>query len=398
MQKLYRTWIFVWCIFFTFLSSLHASQYGPNTLFQAPYESDEYIGNFTGTFCAGKTDQSYDRSGNVVPFLQNYGKEDILLGFIDPLTHDDPLKKIGVMDFSGSVQFECLNLSYYKNIMHHMFLGLGTIVQNLTIYIHESDLELLQPLTPDEKPLFALFESKIPKQLNTSGILSTYLETGYNRTFTELKSVHELQLFLRGAILTPQWMEGADLNLLEYPFTGNMTFGYQVIGTVAAQLTKHMSFGVFGTVNSFQSKVIDAPDNEHIPNNQLFIDKKIRAQYTPGTVYNGVVYWQLNNFNRNFTIMAGLSFMYGTPRKIKPLNPNSLYVVSELQTTLRVNATLESWNLNALFLELDYNFLTKENPQGPCISLFFNTPLSGYHYPKINGIGGEFGLTFNYYI
>lgn len=83
--KIYRIVLFICSIFFICRSSLQASQYGPNTLFQAPYESDEYIGNFTGTFCAGKTDQSYDRSGNVVPFLQNYGKEDILLELIRKL-------------------------------------------------------------------------------------------------------------------------------------------------------------------------------------------------------------------------------------------------------------------------------------------------------------------------
>lgn len=397
MQKIYKTLYFVSFLFSIFTASLQASQYGPNTLFQAPYESDDYIGNFTGTFCAGKTDETYDRSGLVVPFLQNYGKEDILLGFIDPLTHD-PMEKIGTMDFSGSVRFESLNLSYYKNIMHHMFLGLGTIVQNLNVSIDESHLELTKTLTSDEERLLNFFESKIPTHLNTSGILSAYLETGYNRTFTELQSTESLQLFLRGAILTPQWMEGPELNLLQFPFTGNATFGYQVIATITMQLTKHMSFGVFGTFNSFQSKVIEVPYNEHIPNNQLFIDKKTRAHYTPGTVYNGVVYWEINNFKSKFSLMTGLSFMYGTPRKIKPIHPTTFYVSSLPQVNLRVNTTLESWCLNALFFELDYNFLTKENPQGPCLSLFFNTPLSGYHYPKINGIGGEFGLTFNYHI
>ena len=105
-----------------------ASQYGPNTLFQMPYESDDYIGNFTGTFCAGKTDKSYNHAGQVVPFLQNYGKEDLLLDFID---HSHSLEKIGTMDFSGSVHFQSANLSYYKKLKYNVKLVMGNGKKNI---------------------------------------------------------------------------------------------------------------------------------------------------------------------------------------------------------------------------------------------------------------------------
>ncbi len=154
---------------------------------------------------------------------------------------------------------------------------------------------------------------------------------------------------------------------------------------------------MFGTVNSFQSKAVETPYNEHILGNQLLIDKKVISRYTPGSVYNGAVYWELDNFSHHFTLTTGLNFMHGTARKIKPLYPDGYYVTPVSDFNLQINATLQSWNLTALFFELDYNFLTKENPQGPCLTLFFNTPLSGYHYPKINSLGGEFGLSFNYY-
>lgn len=394
-----RTSFYFFCCFLVMsLSFLHASEYGPNTLFQTPYEADDYIGNFSGTFCVGTTDQAYNGGGHVVPFLKNYEREDILLNFIDPMTHHDNMEKIGTMGFSGDVHFQLANMSYYKNIVHHMFLGLGAIIQNLDVNIRQTDIELSSTLTSEQERLFESFKSKIPKNLNTSGILSSYLEFGYNRKFTELQSIDFLQLFLRGAILTPQWVQGASLNTLQYPFTGNTTFGYQVIATITMGLTKHMNFGIFGTVNSFQSTVMEVPYNEHIVNNQLLINKTIVAHYTPGTVYNGAVYWEFGNFSQNFTLTTGLSCMYGTERKIKPIHPNAYYPVPVSDVNVRVNASLDTWNISALFFELDYNFLTKENPQGPCLTLFFNTPIGGYNYPKVNAIGGEFGLTFNYYI
>lgn len=91
--------------------------------------------------------------------------------------------------------------------------------------------------------------------------------------------------------------------------------------------------------------------------------------------------------------------MYGTSRKVKPIHSQSTadYILSTSDVNLQVNATLESWILNAVLLEVEYSFLTKENLQGPSISLFFNMPISGYHYPKINSLGGSFGLDFNYY-
>ncbi len=398
MKKKPKAFSFFYYFLIMLFSSLQASQYGPNTMFQMPYEADEYIGNFTGTFCTGKTDKSYDSSGQVVSFLKNYGQENILLNFIDPLTDHDNLEKIGTIDFSGQLDFACLNLSYYKNIMHHMFIGLGTIVQNLNVYILNSNIELTRTLTTHQEHLLDIFEAKIPSVLNTSGILSAYFELGYNRKFTELKSIDWLQVFLRGALLTPQWAQGGQLNLLQFPFTGNLTFGYQVIATVAMNLTEHMNFGIYGTVNSFQSKVIETPYNEHIVSNQLLINKKTLSKYTPGTVYNGVVYWQFDNFTQNFTLTTGLSFMYGTARKSKPVNQNSYHIIHIPDVNVRLNDSLRSWNINALFFEVDYNFLTKENPQGPCLSFFFNMPISGYNYPKVNAIGGEFGLSFNYYV
>ncbi len=395
MQKM-RVVFYFFVVVFSF--SLRASQYGPNMFFQKPYDPENYIGNFTGTFCAGKTNQSYDQGGQVVPFLQNYGKEDILLYFIDPVTYYDSIEKIGTMDFSGSVQFQCTNLSYYKNIMHNMFLGVGTIIQNLDVAIMESNIELTTILTSQQERLLESFESKIPNNLNTSGILSTYLECGYNKKFTEFKSIDFLQLYLRGAILTPQWAEGAQLNVLQFPFTGNLTFGYQVIATITMNITKHMDFGLFGTINSFQSKVMDIPYNDHILNNQLLINKKTLAHYTPGSVYNGAFYWELSRFSHDFMLTTGLSFMYGSARKIKPINDSSYSVVSTSYVNVQTNSTLQSWNVTTLFFELDYNFLTKENPQGPCLTVYFNTPLSGLLYPKINAIGGAFGLSFNYYM
>jgi hypothetical protein len=379
-------------------SFLDASEYGPNTLFEMPYEADEYIGNFTGTLCVGKTDRAYNESGTIVPFLQHYGKEDLLLNFIDPLTYYDSAEKIGTIDFQGQLDFTLLNLSYYKNIMHHMFLGLGAIVQNLNVYVVDSHIDLIVPLTLEQERLLNLFEDTIPSVLNTSGILSAYLECGYNRKFTDLKSTDALQLFLRGAILTPQWVQGGQLNALQFPFTGNLTFGYQLIATVTMQLTKHMSFGVFGTVNSFQSKVMDTPYNEHIVNNQLLIDKQARSNYTPGSVYNGAVFWKFDNFIHDFTLTTGMSFMYGSGQKSKPVSAGQYQVVENSDVNFRLNSGFQTWAVNALLFEIDYNFLTKENPQGPCVSLFFNLPLSGYNYPKTNAIGGEFGLTFNYYL
>ncbi|MDP3788555.1 MAG: hypothetical protein Q8Q60_04565 [Candidatus Chromulinivorax sp.] len=398
MQKSYTTVYFVCCVMILFGSYVRASEYGPNTLFQMPYETDEYIGNFTGTLCVGSTDQAYNEAGNTVSFLQHYGNEDLLLNFIDPLASHDIAEKIGTISFQGQVDFALLNLSYYKNIMHHMFIGMGAIVQNLNVYILDSNIDLIIPLTTEQEQLLTVFENKIPSVLNTSGILSAYLECGYNRKFTDLKTTDALQLFLRGAILTPQWVQGGDLNLLQFPFTGNLTFGYQVIGTLTMQMTKHMTFGIFATVNSFQSKVIETPYNEHIVNNQLLIDKKAMSHYTPGTVYNGAVYWKFDNFVHDFTFTTGLSFMYGAARKVKPVSPAGYYVVEGSDVNISLNSSLQTWAVNALLFELDYNFLTKENPQGPCVSLFFNMPLSGYNYPKVNAIGGEFGLTFNYYL
>lgn len=390
---------FIFCLFLLFYVFItQASQYGPNMLLQKPYKAQDYIGEFIGTFCYGSTNQAYDDFGKVVPFLQHYGKEDILLSFIDPFTDALEVEKIGEADFFGDLFFQCTNLSYYKNMMHHMFIGIGAIIQNLNISISDVNIKLQQELTPEELKLLTAFEAKIPENLNTSGILNAYIEVGYNREFTNLKSTDFLQFFLKGSILTPQWAQGGDLNILQYPFTGNLTFGYQVIAIATMKMTKHMNFSMFGTINSFQSKVTRVPFNEHIMNNNLIIDKEVTAYYTPGTVYNGALYWEFDDFTYPISITTGVSFMYGSSRKIKPIHPDTHIIQPVENINVRLNSTMDSWSINTVFIELDYNFLSEKNLQGPCLTLYFNTPISGVNYPKVNGIGGEFGLTFNYYL
>lgn len=374
-----------------FIDNLQASSYGPNLIFHKPYNAQPYLADYHMAFAAGQTDKAYNEHGSTVPFLQQYGTEDLLKRFLDPTLPKQNTETVGSIAFSGVFNFQRLNLFYNKNIHHHMFFGIATTIQNLSVNNITTDITLTETLTDQEKQKLALFESKIPKQINSSGIYATSINFGYNKLYTHFKSLEFLQFFIQGSLGIPQWLYGHNLTILQYPLGGNIAFSYPITTTVKLGVSKNLNIGAFGLLIPMQPTELSAPINHTQSNNQLLLTEIARIQIRPKPVFSTSFYIETHNFLPHWMATIAYSYTYGMEWKIKSFN-EALYPVD----TINHNKLLNGFSISSLLFEINYNFAHDENSNAPTIGFFYSLPLAGNFYPQIQIIGGSYNMQINY--
>jgi hypothetical protein len=370
---------------------LYACDYGPGLLFHKTYDTEPYLGSMFVNYTAGSTSKSYDKHGQVVPFLQEYGSDDLLHRFIDPMLSQTNTETIGQIKFTGNLDFERLYLFYCKNIHRNCFIAIGTMIQNMQINAMESIVKVDTTLNFTEEQQLAVFSSKFSKNLNTSGMLTTAIEFGYNRIFEDLESINFLQLFLSGSIATPQVMHGHNLAILQYPLAGNISFGYPLTAILACGINKHLNVGVFGMIIPFQPRQINGHVNHKGSHNNILLDHETALTVYPKPVLSSVFYIEAHSFIKNFMATFGYGSSWGMPWKIKARDEKKYP-----EDVINDNELLNGWNICSMFAQVDYNLQSEKHPYAPTLSLFYVFPISGRYFPKINIIGGMFTLGIHY--
>ncbi len=369
-----------------------ASSYGPGLLFHKPYSTEPYNTTFYMSFAEGNTTQAYNESGTVVPYLQEYGQEDFLKRFIDPTLPKTDVQKLGTIDLSGTFSFEQLNIFLSKNIHHNLFIGMTTSIRNLSIDAIEMDIQFDNGvvLNPEEQFRLDIFESKIPKSLNKSGIFATAIELGYNKVWDGFKDIDFLHFFVKTAISFPQWMTGHNVAALQYPIAGNITFGYPITAIFTVGMLKHVNIGVYALMIPLQPKQLALPVNRTDSNNQIILTEATRVQVNPKPLFSTVLYMELHNVLPKCMGTIGYSYAHGMPWSITSLNEREF-------PTEKINRTkiLAPWSIWSMFFQLDYCFASETNPHAPSLSLYYVIPMAGSLYPKMNVVGGACNLSLN---
>lgn len=370
---------------------LHSSSYGPSLIFHKPYDNTPYLADYYMSFSAGQTDKAFNKNGQTVPFLQQYGSEDLLKKFLDPSLPKNNAETFGTIDFSGTFNFQRLNLFYSKNIFHDMFIGIATSIQNLSINEIKLEVHLHQDLTKEEEYQLQLFQAKIPKSINSSGMYEALLILGYNKIFTNFTSLKFLQIFLKASLGIPQWLYGHNLTILQYPLGGNIAFSYPITAIIAAGLTKHCNIGGYGLFIPFQPTQLTGVVNRANSNNQFLLTEATRIQVKPQPVFSTVFYVEAHSFVPNFMTTIGYGYTYGMKWNIQSFN--EIEFPTEI---INSNQLLNAFSVSSLFFQLNYNFASEKNPHAPTISMFYTFPLAGSFYPKIQIIGGSYNMAITY--
>lgn len=371
--------------------TLSASSYGPSLIFHKPYSPKPYIADYYMSFSAGQTEQAYNKNGQVVPFLQQYGSEDLLKRFLDPTLPKNDNESAGVINFSGIFNYQRLNLFYHKNIHDNLFIGISTSIQNLSVNQINLDIQLYETLTQDEEKRLEHFESKIPKNLNSSGIYATMLNLGYNKIFTNFESIEYLQLFLLGSLGIPQWLYGHNLTVLQYPLGGNIAFSYPITAIVSLGASPYINFGAYGLFIPIQPTQLNAPVNRSQSKNQLLAMDATRIQINPRPVFSTAFYIEAHNFLSNFMATIGYGYSHGMKWEISSFDEFNFPT-----KVINNNELLNAWTISSLFFQCDYSFTSESNPNAPRISLYYVMPLAGALYPKIQIVGGSYNMIIAY--
>ena len=363
------------------------SSYGPGLLFHKPYSTEEYSGTIYLNYCTGTTNEGYNRLGKTVPFLQEYGDEDLLRHFIDPSVGADNIESLGKVIFSGTLSFERLTLFYSKNIHKHCFMSIATVVQNLQVDDITPAITLYKPLNQADQQRLEILESKIPTSLNTSGMLTTAIEFGYNRIFENFESINFLQFFIKGSVATPEVVHGYNLSILQYPLAGNISFAYPVTTILVLGINNHLNFGVHGTIIPFQPRQVSAPVNRINSHNSILAAEICALTVYPKPVLSSVFYVEAHSFITNFMTTVGYGSSWGMPWRISAIDQKTYP-----DDVINDNELLNGWNITSMFFQVDYSFRSEKHPFAPSLFLAYVFPLAGRYFPKINIISGAFNL------
>lgn len=393
MKKIYTVKLISILIAIFNTTLLYSSVYGPGLLFYKPYEAEPYESYFFMSYTGGQTDQGYDKNGIVVPYLNTYGNEAFLRRFIDASLPPDSIESIGVMNFLGTFKFQQVNIIYVKNIHNHLFIGTSTSIRNLNINnITTQIIYTSNDLTPTE---FALSEnfitSNFPKNINTAGMYTTTIDLGYNRRFTDFKSIDFLQLLIQGSVAMPESMLGENLSFLQFPIAGNLTFTYPVVTILTLGIADHMTLGFFGMITPLQPAQKMWPVNKTESSNQVVLTESILLKINPKPVFSVASFVEFYNFVPQCILTIGGGYSYGMPWSLSTFNqreyPNDI---------VNINETLNAWSITSAFFALDYDFASPEHPHAPNVSISYVIPISGRYYPKMNAVGGLYNLSFTY--
>lgn len=390
MKKFFISSRLWYCIISIVPTYLSASSYGPSLIFHKPSSTIPYLGQFNMSFTYGQTNQGYNRHGKIVPFLQEYGNEDLLEKFIDS-TEPTSIKKLGEVNFNGTLHFERLNLNYCKNIHHDLFIGIGTVIQNLTVADITTSIDLNQTLNPTQEKGLERFLSNIPKQINSAGMYTTSLSFGYNKMFTDLESLEFIHLYLAGHIATPQSLSSNYLSLLQYPLAGNIAFSYPITAIVVLGISSYLDFGVYASIIPFQKTQTFGLVNNELTHNDILLGQLTQIEVQPKPIFTGTWYLETHNLKKNLTLTLGYGATYGMQWHIKPIDTAHFS-----ESMINKTETLDAFYIASMFFKIDYSFASSEKPHCPLVSLYYVLPIAGSYFPKINTIGGSYALGFSW--
>ena len=367
--------------------SLRASQYWPNSVLFKSMPEVPYLVAPNVTISGAFAKDAYNSSGEKVPFLQQYGSEDLLKRFVDSTLPSHNIESMGSGLISGEYHFRQLITQCSKNIMHGFFIGLELVFQDLTV--NSIDVNFApseEPLTIEQKDYLVDLKQIIPSTINVSGLFTTFILLGWHKKFDNFKHIDFLDICFDTGVAAPSSMNWNNDSILKIPFVDLSCFVYPVISILTIGFKEKFIFGYYGLLMPYQPKVIQASINTTSSNSQLLLTESAPVLLSPGLNLSSAFYLQVSDFYPGYTGTIAYSYMSGAPTKVKPVQPTEITGLSKH----------DAWNFGSLIFQLDYNFATESRPRAPIVSGFFSIPLSGKLYQKSYLFGGACTLQINY--
>ena len=372
--------------------TLSVSQYAPDSFFQKPYFSQDHFANISTIFSGGYAVQAYNKNSEQVPFLQQFGTEDFLQRFIDPTLDRNNITSLGKGELSGNFQYRQIIISAYKNMFHDLFIEAATVIQDLTVNsIHAKFVETDTPLTDNQIAYLADLQAILPSTINRSGMFTTAIYLGYSTTFTNFKHLDFVDVFIKGGFASPESMLENNNSIVQFPFQGNLNFGYPIIGAVSLGLLDWMTLGCSGTIEPFQPAMTIIPINNSTSENQLLLPESSMAIINRGPLFAAAAYLEADHIVSGISGTVGYTYTKNLETHIIPINLTNFPRAQANQSAL-----LDAWSLGSFYFQFDVDFSNQTHPSAPVLVLFCAIPVAGELCPETNIFGGSCNLQISY--
>lgn len=386
--------IFFYCV--AVIGMLHqtisASQYTPNIFFFKPSKDEAYLLDSSITYSNGFATSAFDKNGDTVPFLSQYGPEDFLERFIDSSLGPDNLDSAGQGMFSGLYKFQQYRFEFQKNISHKIIIGTIFSFQDISITnINPEFITQGEPLSTHQINYLEKLNQQIPKTITQSGFYEADFFIGYNERLSNFNHIESFTSLLLVDISTPQSMKSKNNSVFQFPCSANIHFGYPVLATVAIEVTNSFTFGFSGLVVPLQPVVTEIPINRTGENNNLLFSQKTRAKINQSPFINGIIYAEINKKSIGLTGTIAYSYAQYLQSKIVPMNTPEFPIIHNNKSIV-----LDGYSLGALLIQLDIDCTAKNKQLGPIASFFISIPIAGRSYHKTYLFGGACNLELSY--
>lgn len=372
---------------------VHASQYDPNIYyFTIPSKDIPNLATPLLSLSAGFANEAYNKDGKLVPYLQQYGPEDFLQRFVNPLLGPDSLESAGQGLISGQYHFKQYLFSFEQNINHKLLFGAIAALQDLAITnITPEFIPEEYPLSAEQNIYLEKLKSVLPQTINQYGMNSAFFYLGYNEELTHFNHINSLGIILLLSITTPQWMKNHNNTIMQYPCAANIHFGYPVAGSIKASINDNFSFGFSGLATPFQPCYTTIPINKTSENNHLLFSQSTQAKIKQSPFISGILYIELEHCSSKTSGMIAYSYSQYLKSKIIPNNP-ILFPESHANKSI----LLDGYTLGAFLFQINFNPITDKKNVSPLYSLYFSIPVVGKLYPKTYLFGGQCAFEINY--
>lgn len=371
---------------------LTVSQYKPDSFLQKPSFSQDYFTNISCIFSGGSATQAYNNNGEKVPCLQQFGTENLLKKFTDSSISTTSVESFGQGELTGEFHVQELIVSCYKNMTHGLFIEGATTVQNLLLNSISIDfISTPIKLTDEQIDYLQSLQGKIPLSMSKSGMFTTACYAGYNKTFSNFTHLDFIDFIIKAGFTSPQVMSNNNTSLLQFPFVGNMNFGYPIVVAASLGVLDWLTIGCNGSITPWQSTTKTISMNNSRSRNNLLIPQSGIANIQRGPLITTGVYLEADHLYQGLSSTIAYCYTKNYAQKITPIDQLQFPINITNESNL-----LDTWSLGSFYIQFDVDFACETRASAPILTIFCNIPVAGHLCPKTNIFGGSCSLQLSY--
>lgn len=395
--------------------------YRATNMFSEPRFERPWLTTFDLSLGGGATHTGFNGSNNKVPILDAWGTHNMrLLGVNVP--GKDPNNELDLIlielskedsnncfaNFGICSQFKIfeMNLSYEQNFKRGFFFHAHMPVRKL-----ELTNNCFRDLSPTDEECFGCpnintpiwqtfleqFDAILDRWcLNCApfdewGIGDTSLLLGWTNNYQETDLLDFVDITMKAGVLVPSGKTKNEDQIFSLPFGYNGHWAVQGIGKLSFGLYDWFTFGGHIEAMFFLKKDRCIRMQTSPCQSALIKLAKGGAEIDPGTIWDAGIYAKADHVVGGLSVLLGYQFASKGQDSITPCNTGIFD-----PCVASGDAFYESWKMNTLHVQADYDFYQPNRRFGPRVGFFWNYIISGKHIFRTNMYGGTIGIDFTH--